>query len=166
MADHRAGDRRRRKHSRVADVRVGRRNVVQRRTGFGDPNLPEDVLFAWCHANPEKAPAFAARNLPFLTTLDRNASGRKIHSRMLRLIDEFGHLEDVREEIAANIHTFGWSGSTTEYYELFYDPLAELAGHQNRDVRRWATQVGDELKAAFERAKNEDEEREARSEFY
>ena len=36
-------------------------------------NLPEDVLFAWCYANPEKAPAFAARNLPFLTTLDRNA---------------------------------------------------------------------------------------------
>ncbi len=129
-------------------------------------NLPEDVLFAWCHANPEKAPAFAARNLPFLTTLDRNATERKIHSRMLRLIDEFGHREDVREEIAANIHTFGWSGSTTEYYEMFYDPLTELAGHQSRDVRRWATQVSDELKAAFERAKNEDEEREARSEFY
>ncbi len=129
-------------------------------------NLPEAVLFAWCYGNPEKAPAFAARNLPFLTTLDRNATVREIHPRMLRLIDEFGHREDVREEIAANIHTFGWSGSATEYYEMFYEPLAELASHQSRDVRRWATQVGDELKAAFERAKNEDEEREARSEFY
>ena len=129
-------------------------------------NLPEDVLFAWCYANPEGAPAFAARNLPFLTTLDRNATEREIHPRMLRLIDEFGHREDVREEIAANTHTFGWSGSTTEYYEMFYEPLAGLADHQNRDVRRWATQVRNELKDAFERAKNEDEEREARSEFY
>lgn len=129
-------------------------------------NLPEDVLFAWCHANPEKAPAFAARNLPFLTTLDRNADARKIHPQMLRLIDEFGHREDVREEIAANIHTFGWSGSTTEYYEMFYEPLAELANHENRDIRRWATQVSNQLKDASERAKNEDEEREARSEFY
>ena len=99
-------------------------------------NLPEDVLFAWCYANPEKAPAFAARNLPFLTTLDRNATEREIHPRMLRLIDEFGHREDVREEIAANIWTFGWSGSTTEYYDMFYEPLAALTDHKFRDVRR------------------------------
>ena len=129
-------------------------------------NLPEDVLFAWCYANPEKAPAFAARNLPFLTTLDRSATEREIHPRMLRLIDEFGNREDVREEIAANIWTFGWSGSETMYYEMFYEPLAGLADHKFRDVRRWATQVSNQLKDAFERAKNEDEERDARSEFY
>ena len=129
-------------------------------------NLPEDVLFAWCYANPEKAPAFAARNLPFLTTLDRSASEREIHPRMRRLIDEFGNREDVREEISANIHTFGWSGSTTEYYEMFYEPMAGLTNHKFRDVRRWATQVSNQLRDAFERAKNEDEEMEARSEFY
>lgn len=129
-------------------------------------NLPEDVLFAWCHAIPEKAPAIAARNLPFLTTFDRNAAERKIHPRMLRLIDEFGQREDVREEVAANIWTFGWSGSRTRSYEIFYDPLAGLAGHKFRDVRRWARRVSSQLKNAFEQAKNEDEEREARSELY
>ena len=129
-------------------------------------NLPEDVLFAWCYANPEKAPALAARNLPFLTTLDRNAKDRDIHGRTLRLINEFGHRDDVLDEIARNIHTFGWSGSQTDYYQMFYEPLAELANHEIRDVRRWATNMKTELKNAYENAKDHDEEREARSEFY
>ena len=129
-------------------------------------NLPEDVLFAWCYANPEKAPAFTAKNLPFLTTLDRNVSERNIHPRMLRLIDEFGQREDVREEISANIFTFGWGGSTTEYYQMFYEPLALLAKHQNRDVSRWARQVSSQLKTYSELAENEDDEWEARGELY
>ena len=49
---------------------------------------------------------------------------------------------------------------------MFYGPLAGLADHKSRDVRRWAQQVSNQLKNAFEQAKNEDEEREARSEFY
>ena len=129
-------------------------------------NLPDDVLFAWCYANPERAPAFAARNLPFLTTFDRNAFQREIHPFMLRLIDEFGHREDVRDEIAGNIWTFGWSGSATEYYGMFYESVAVLVDHELRDVRLWARQVSHQLREAFERAKNEDDERVARSEFY
>ena len=138
---------------------------------FGDEpdsailNLPEDVLFAWCYANPEKAPAFAARNLPFLTTLDRNAENREIHPRILRLINEFGDREDVRDEVAGNIHTFGWSGSQTEYYQMFYEPLDKLADHGFRDVRRWAKDMKNDLENAYRRAKDYDEEWEARSEF-
>src|SRR5262249_55642776 len=31
-------------------------------------HLPEDILFAWCHAHPDVGPAFIASVLPVLTT--------------------------------------------------------------------------------------------------
>ena len=91
---------------------------------FGDRSdpailsLPEDVLFAWCHANPGQAPVFAGEALPFLTSLDSEDPERCLHPAMTRLIDEFGHRDDVWQAISTNINTFGWIGSTTAYFEL------------------------------------------------
>ena len=73
-------------------------------------NLPEDVLFAWCHANPDHGPAFAGAVLPVLTTRDPQAIEREFHPSIARLIDEFGERNDVQRQIEANIHSFGWMG--------------------------------------------------------
>ena len=128
-------------------------------------NLPEDVLFAWCYSNPDRAPTFAAEVLPVLTTLDVNANDRDIHPSILRLIDEFGDRQDVLEAIGSNIDTFGWSGSATEYFRLFDEPLRKLFGHEKRDVRIWARKMIAALEEAHDRARDHDEEREVRSEF-
>jgi len=40
-------------------------------------DLPEDSLFAWLHAHPDLAPAFAAGMLPVLTSRDPNDEMRQ-----------------------------------------------------------------------------------------
>ena len=99
--------------------------------------LPEEALFAWCHAHPEVAPAFAAALLPVLTSRDPNDTTRAIHPKMKRLLDEFGDRTDTLKALTRNMHTFGWSGSLTEYFALYDMPLQAIENHQHGAVRRW-----------------------------
>ena len=128
-------------------------------------SLPEYVLFAWCHANPGRAPVFAGEALPFLTSLDSGDPERCIHPATSRLIDEFGHRDDVWDAIAGNINTFGWSGSTTAYFELYQRPLSGLMNHPTTMVRMRAKRLLRDLDSSIQSARDEDEEREAQRDF-
>ena len=126
-------------------------------------HLPEAALFAWCHAHPEAAPAFAAGILPVLApTVDNEGGQVTLHPWLARLLDEFGDREDVRDAIDRNVNTFGWSGSATTYYAQYEGPFAELIRHPRPEVGRWAKSMLRRLHASREQARNEDEEREAR----
>ena len=127
-------------------------------------SLPEDTLFAWCHAHPDSAPAFVARVIPVLATHKVDASERLLHPTMARLLDEFGDTEGVLRAVTRNIRTFGWSGSRTTYYALYQQPLSALVNHRRVKVRRWARSVLADLRAEIREARNVDEEREALSE--
>lgn len=124
-------------------------------------NLPEDTLFAWCHANPARAPAFAAEVLPILTSYHRDDQHRSLHPVMARLINEFGEREDVREAFAANLHTFGWQGSLATYFELFQQPMEPLVNHSHPQVRSWARSLLRHLDYAIRSARDEDAEEQA-----
>lgn len=123
--------------------------------------LPEDVLFAWAHSNPDTAPAFIARILPVITTRNVNVADRKFHPLTLRLLDEFGDREDVRTSLVQNMHNFGWSGSLTTYYALYEQPLQSIMGHRIGEVRRWAQTTLQHMQRQIEAAKIEDDERKA-----
>ena len=125
-------------------------------------NLPEDVLFAWCHANPDHGPAFAGAVLPILTTRDPRAIERKLHPSTARLIDEFGERNDVQQEIEANIHSFGWMGSSTIYYQIYDAPIRGLLQHKKSGVRRWAKAILRRLDEAVQDERRREQEREAR----
>lgn len=124
-------------------------------------SLHEDTLFAWCHAYPDRAPAFAAQILPLLTSPLDGAPNRSLHPTVARLVDEFGEREDVRRAIEANIHPFVRSGSVEPYLVRYRGPLNELLGHSKVEVRSWARTVLHQLEAAIDGARNEDEEMEA-----
>ena len=125
-------------------------------------HLPEDTLFAWCHAHPDAAPAFAAGILPVLATPDGDEDGKTtLHPWLARILDEFGDREDVRDAIDRNANSFGWSGSETTYYARYEHPFAELTRHPRPTVSRWAKSMLRRLRASRERARDEDEEREA-----
>lgn len=124
--------------------------------------VPEEILFAWCHAHPESAPTFLAGVLPVLTTRAEEAPNRAFHPVMKRLIDEFGDREDVLRKIVQNMHTFGWSGSRTTYYALYEKPLHSLEAHPIGTVRRWAKQMLGHMAAEIQSAKTEDDEQQAR----
>ena len=98
-------------------------------------SLPEDVLFAWCHAHPNSAPAFAASILPVLTDRRNDGTERTLHPVMGRLIDEFGHRDDVLKTISNAIVGLGSRRIADEVYRA---PLAELSNHTIPTVRRWA----------------------------
>lgn len=142
-------------------------HVLGDRVSFGRENspallhLPEDTLFAWCHAHPDRAPAFVAGVVPVLTTHQLDAPQRSLHPVMVRLLDEFGDREDVREAITRNIHPFGWSGPSTNYFALYDEPLRMLRNHPKPKVRRWATATLRRLAATIENAHAEEEEWEA-----
>lgn len=126
-------------------------------------DLPEATLFAWCHAHPGTAPAFSAGLLPVLASPDGGEDAElSIHPWIARLLDEFGDREDVRDAIDRNVNSFGWLGSETTHYARHEHPFAELTQHPLPAVSRWAKSMLRRLRASRERARNEDEEREAR----
>lgn len=120
--------------------------------------LPEDTLFAWCHAHPDEGPAFAGGVLPVLTTLDRDAPERELHPAMARLIDEFGERIDVQRVVESNMHSFGWSGSVTDYYAMYDAPMRELLQHSKPEVRRWARAMLRRLDSSSQDARVREEE--------
>ena len=125
-------------------------------------SLPDDALFAWCHARPDYAPAFAATILPVLSSHGAGGPEQSLHPAMIRLLDEFGQREDVRQAVGQNIFTFMWSGSTTTYFARYEEPLSSLLEHPEPRLRRWAKDMIRQLRMAAESARNEDDEWEAR----
>ncbi|MCY4488953.1 MAG: type II toxin-antitoxin system MqsA family antitoxin [Deltaproteobacteria bacterium] len=145
--------------------------VLGDRFSFGRgerPNLlylSEETLFAWCHAHPDRAPAFVASMVPFLTTCDVKASERSLHPVMAGLLNDFGDRSDVRQAAARNIHNFSWSGAVTSYYQLYTTPLTTLRDqHPKRKVRQWASYMLRTLADRIDDARSVDDEREARQE--
>jgi len=124
-------------------------------------NVPEDILFAWCHANPDVGPAFLAQFIPVLESQRPQEDGNKLHPIVKRLLDEFGDREDVLKRLVGNMHTFGWTGSRTTYYALYEAPLRSLENHPIGAVRRWAKTTLGHMLAEIQAAKSEDDEQQA-----
>ena len=121
-------------------------------------NLPQDTLFAWCHAHPDRAPAFAARILPILTSRRVEVPGRTLHPVMSRLLDEFGDREDVQQAVGGNMHHFVWWGSVSTYFELYKEPFVGLLKHPKPKLRRWAKAMLRQLDSAIKEERKADEE--------
>ncbi len=126
-------------------------------------SLPKAVLFSWCHAHPDKAPAFAARVVPVLA--EGQDSEKTMHPLLRQLIDEFGEYTNVLDGIEDNINNFAWVGSLTGYYEQYIKPLSALADHKIPTVRLWAKRLVRRLEAGIEHAREEDAEQDARREI-
>ena len=128
-------------------------------------SLPEDTLFAWCHAHPDRAPTFVAGIVPVLTSYDIDADDRSIHPVMNRLLDEFGDSTDMLQSVRSNLLTFGWSGSVTTYFRLYEGPLDTLLNHHRGSVRRWARKTLQTISQRIQIAQAEDGYRQAHQEI-
>ncbi len=145
---------------------LGDSSLFEREKSPAILSLPEDTLFAWCHAHPDCAPAFAAKIVPVLRTYKTDAPEQLLlHPVMVRLLDEFGDRKDMLRSVSLNIETFGWTGSVTNYYALFQPPLTALCEHPKQQVRRWARRMLHRLNDAIKNARDEDQEEEARWEI-
>ena len=120
-------------------------------------SLPEDALFTWCHAHPDRAPAFTAGIVPVLAGSELEASERSLHPVMIRLLDEFGEREGVLQAVLDNILIFPRSDSPANRFALYEEPLRTLRSHPKPKVRRWARATLRELAATIENAHDEEE---------
>jgi hypothetical protein len=104
-------------------------------------------------------PAFLAATIP---VLQGNEKGEHfLHPVIERLVDEFGERQDVQNGIAQNIYTFGWTGSTVDYFRRYFRPFGELTHHSKGTVRRWAKNIVSGLEQRIETDKQHDDERDA-----
>ena len=126
-------------------------------------HLPEETLFAWCHAHPDAAPAQLAVFSPILASGGSNAN-QKLHPVMNRLLTEFGDRDDVLQGISQNMITFSWTGSLTTYFARYEAPFRELLDHPLAKVRHWARRTLSWLKEEIRKARDDDEERYAQLE--
>ena len=127
-------------------------------------NLPEDTLFAWCHAHPDQAPAFAARTVPFLEVDGDDESGLRVHPVMIRLIEEFGDRKDVIDATIRSMGTKVWIGAEASLWTPYWKPMKQLLAHSSPTVRHWAKTTLRWMKRASKDAHVRDEEWEARVE--
>ncbi len=123
--------------------------------------LPADMLFAWCHAHPEVAPAFLAGIISVLKRDNSNGAPPQLDPLARRLLDEFGDREDVLAALNSNMYTFGWSGSVGDYYQQYIEPMRSLASHPIGAVRRWSNRVLVAMQREIDLARDENEERKA-----
>lgn len=123
--------------------------------------LPPNLLFAWCHAHPDVAPAFVAGLLPILTNRDAEKSSPSLHPLVIRLLDEFGDRTDVMQALTRNMYTFGWTGSRTAYFALYDQPLSALESHPRAEVRKWTKRTRGQLRRDIDETRTEEEERDA-----
>ena len=128
--------------------------------------LPEDALFAWCHAHPETAPAFVGSVAPVLTNYESDGRNRALHATMARLLEEFGAGEDVLDAVGINIRSYSGWGPPASHYALYEGTLASLRdGHPLPQVRRWARAVSRDLPALGAGFDREEDEWHARREL-
>jgi transcriptional regulator with XRE-family HTH domain len=125
-------------------------------------DVPEDILFAWCHANPDGAPAFMAQCAPFLSKEDGDMDCASLHPVMSRLLDEFGERDDVHKALEGHIHPYHWVDSCAGHYarlEKIFQHLIET--HSNLGVRQWAEKMRFQAARSFKQETIRDEERKA-----
>ena len=128
-------------------------------------SLPDETLFAWCEANRDRAPAFAAATVPFFESDESGGSARKLHRVMTKLIDEFASCKGVLEAVSQNMRSYSWVGSATNRVQLYREPLMALQDHPNRDVRKWARIELEDLEPWTEELSAIDAESQVRSEI-
>lgn len=121
-------------------------------------SLPNETLMGWCEAHPEAAPAYVMRAIPFLVPSGLKQVGHGINPTLREVLDRFGDREGVLDAAHRNIHSFGWVGSLTTYFQRYKAPVEELLEHPKPEVARWARRMLLQLDREIEEAQAQDDE--------
>jgi hypothetical protein len=150
--------------------------VSSSETGPGGPlfrSIDNDFLVEWCEDNAPEAPALLGQAVPIFAKESESTSDKRPgvedeprdpewHPFALRLLDEFGDLDEVRSSISSNIFSFSSMGSRIPYYERRIALLEELLEHDFRDVRQWASEEISRYEKTIEQERQEEQERNLR----
>lgn len=164
------------KRMTVMDIVAKNPLVSSSETGPGGPlfrHIDDDFLIEWCEDNAPEAPALLGQAVPIFAKESESTSDKRPgvedeprdpewHPFALRLLDEFGDLDEVRSSISSNIFSFSSMGSRIPYYERRITLLEELLEHDLRDVRQWASEEISRYEETIEQERQEEQERNLR----
>lgn len=111
-----------------------------------------DAIFEWCENNKPLAPTRLAELAPIF------GENSTWHPVSMRLINEFGDIEDVLSNIGANMGTFSWTGSLVPLLEDKQKLFNLIVNHKIKAVSDWAKKYLIYLEQDIKREKNRDEE--------
>lgn len=115
-----------------------------------------DSIFNWCADNKPLAPSRLAELTPIFD--NNNTDYAKWHPIALRLIDEYGDIEEVLSNLSSNMGTYSWTGSVVPFLESKMELFKQLSNHKIESVREWAVSYIGYLDKDIEREKDRDEE--------
>ncbi|MDN3687389.1 hypothetical protein [Cyclobacterium jeungdonense] len=96
-----------------------------------------DAIFNWCANNKALAPSRLAELTPIFA--NNNTDYTKWHPIALRLIDEYGDINEVLSNLSSNMGTYSWTGSVVPFLESKKELFKQLTNHKTELVRDWAT---------------------------
>lgn len=143
-------------------ARWGIGHVLSRR--FGDAGekgllgkVPMKHLAQWCKQLPGVAPKVLASIVQVMDLVEGQVA---LSEEAAFLINEYGSDPDVLSELAANFHSFSWSGSLVPYYERQVVVMEPLTRHPRHEVQQWSRRLIDSAEHQIKREKERDQEQE------
>lgn len=109
-------------------------------------------IFDWCKNNDPLVPARLAELVPIF---EENGTW---HPTAFRLINEFEDIQDVLNNLDANMVTFSWVGSIVPLLESQKEILVQIQSHPIGNVSQWATLHLEYINKCIKDEKNRDEE--------
>lgn len=115
-----------------------------------------DTIINWCKIHKPEAPLRIAYMMPIS---EKENDKLCWHPFAKEIIDNFGDINGILDEIGANMHSFGWSGSAIPYYEDLKRLLELLIHHPIPKVKQWAENNIEGLETTIKREQIDNEER-------
>lgn len=109
-------------------------------------------IFDWCKNNNPLAPTRLAEQVPIF---EENATWQPI---AFRLINEFGDIQDVLNNLDTNMGTFSWVGSIVPLLESQKEIFVQNQSHPIGNVSQWANLHLEYINKRIKDEKNRDEE--------
>jgi hypothetical protein len=128
---------------------------VARRTGVLFTGII-DPIFEWCEKRKPLAPIRLAELVPIFDS--DNTDYSKWNPITLRLINEYGEIQEVLQNLNSNMGTYSWVGSIVPFLEAKRDLFRSLLDHRLLEVRDWAERNIYFLEREIIQEKNRDEE--------
>jgi hypothetical protein len=113
-------------------------------------------IFRWCEINRPTAPARLAEMVPIFA--DDNKNYEQWHPITLRLLQEFGNIKEVLDNLSSNMGSYSWVGSLVPLLGAKKTLFEKLLSHEVPAVKNWATMYIEYLERQIESEKNSDAE--------
>ncbi len=132
------------------------RNPFEHGTGSLAQDIPEDLLWRWCQANPDRAPAILATILPPLMSMGGNT---EMNSLVMKIIATYCDQKGVLSALSANLGTYSTWGSAIPHFNELRSALLPLTKHGKVQIRNWARSYVSYLERQIEHEKTQEAER-------